>query len=45
MLATNKGKVETLGKNMAAARPGSGVIHEPRSVTSDLQANSIIASW
>ena len=27
-----------IGKNMAAAQPGSGVIHEPRSVTSDLQA-------
>ena len=30
-----------IGKNMAAARPGSGIIHEPRSVTSDLQSSSI----
>ena len=36
-LAPNRPKLN-IGKNMAAARPGSGVIHEPQSVTSDLQA-------
>ena len=32
-------KLNLRENNMAAARPVSGVIHEPQSVTSDLQAN------
>ena len=31
------------GENMAAARPVSGVIHEPQSVLSDLEASPIHA--